>query len=129
LLSLSTIGERKIKVTTKYNATNGAVLNNISYDFGDTKPAMVTKETTVEYTYTEDGTYTVRATPSFTVDGEVVKAADNANCAKVVTFSKGEVETPPAETPATGAGETIGFFVGASLVSAFGYRTWLTRRS
>jgi uncharacterized repeat protein (TIGR01451 family) len=126
-LGYTVIGERKVSVTTNYTAINGATLNNISYDFGDGTAKLVTKNTTVEHQYAADGTYTIRATPSFTVNGKVV-TADSVACAKVVTFSKGEVVTPPTTTPSTGPTETIGLFVGASILSAIGYRLWMIRR-
>lgn len=129
-LTLKTIGDRKISATVAYTALNGATLNNISYDFGDNSSALVTKETTAEHSYTADGTYTVRATPTFSVNGKTVTAPENEACAQNITFEKGEVVTPetPTSTPSTGPAETIGLFIGASTLSALGYRIWLIRR-
>lgn len=128
-LGLNVIGTRKIRVTTQYMAINGATLNNISYDFGDGSQKLVTKNTTVEYTYAKDGTYTVRATPSFTVNGKVV-TADSSACAKVVTFTPPVTPpvTPPTVLPNTGPTQTIGLFIGASMFSAIAYRLWMIRR-
>lgn len=128
-LTLTTIGDRKISATVSYTAINGATLNNISYNFGDSSASFVTKETTAEHTYVEDGTYTVRATPSFNVDGKVV-TADSSSCAKIVTFEKGVPVTPeaPTSTPSTGPAETIGLFVGVSTLGAVLYRFWIGRK-
>lgn len=128
-LKVDVIGSRKVKATVTYTAQNGATLNNISYDFGDSSQKLVTKEATAEHTYAADGSYTIRATVNFNVDGKVVPA-DSSACAKIVTFDKGEevTPTPPTTTPSTGPAETIGLFIGATAISAIGYRLWMIRR-
>lgn len=128
-LKVDVIGTRQVKATVAYTAQNGATLNNISYDFGDNSQKLVTKDTTAEHTYAADGSYTIRATVNFNVDGKVVPA-DSSACAKIVTFEKGEEVTPvpPTTTPSTGPAETIGLFLGASAISAIGYRFWMIRR-
>lgn len=126
-LTISSIGELKISATVKYTASNGATFNNVSFAWGDNTANTVTTNTTAEHTFAKDGTYTVRATPSFTVDGQTV-TADSASCAKNVTFEKGQPVTPPSNIPSTGAGETIGLFAGATLLSAAGFRAWQSRR-
>jgi len=126
-LNVKVIGERQIEATVAYTAKNGATFNNVSFDFGDTTAPFVTNKVTTNHTYAADGTYTVRATPSFMVDGKLVTST-SAACAKVVTFQKGEVVTPPTTTPSTGPTQTIGLFFGASVLSAIGYRLWMVRR-
>ena len=128
-LTVKSIGTRQIEATVAYTAKNGATFKSVSFDFGDTTAPLVTDKTTTNHTYAADGTYTVRATPSFMVDGKLV-TSNSAACAKVVTFSKGEVVTPPTPgtTPSTGPTETIGLFIGASVLSAIGYRLWMIRR-
>lgn len=127
VLNLNVIGERKVSASVKYTATNGATLNNISYNFGDGTANFVTKDTVAEHTFAQDGTYTVRATPSFMVNGQLV-TADSAACAKVITFKGGVPVEPPKSTPTTGPASTIGLFVGVSALSAIGYRLWMVRR-
>ena len=127
-LTLTTIGTRVVEVTTAFTATNGATLNNISYNFGDNTTPLITNKTTVDYTFAADGTYTVRATPSFTVNGKTV-TADSASCAKVVTFQHGTHVTPVTPSmPDTGPGQTIAIFIGASILGAIGYHFWMIRR-
>lgn len=126
-LTVNVVGERKIEAKVAYTATNGATFKGVSFDFGDASTPFVTSNTTAGHTYAADGTYTIRATPSFMVDGKLV-TSNSAACAKVVTFQKGEVVTPPTSTPSTGPTETIGLFVGASILSAIGYRLWMIRR-
>jgi len=127
VMNLSVIGERKVSANVKYTATNGATFNNVSFDFGDGSQKVVTTNTTATHTYATDGTYTVRATPSFTVDGKVV-TADSAACAKVITFKGGTPVEPPKNTPSTGPTATIGLFAAVSAISAIGYRLWMIRR-
>ena len=128
-LTLATTGTRTVTVTTAYSATNGATLNNISYNFGDNTTPLITNKTTVDYTFAADGTYTVRATPSFSVNGKTV-TADSASCAKVVTFQQGTPVAPIVTTtmPDTGPGQTIALFAGASVLGAIGYHFWMIRR-
>lgn len=126
-LTVTASADRKIDAKVAYTATNGATYKSSSFDFGDSTTPFVTSGTTASHTYAADGTYTVRVTPSFMVDGKLVTAT-SAACAKVVTFEKGEIVTPPTSTPSTGPAETIALFVGASIASAIGYRLWMIRR-
>jgi len=126
-LTVKTIGQRQVEATVTYTAKNGATFNNVSFDFGDTTAPLVTNKVTVNHTFSKDGSYTVRATPSFMVNGRLTPVT-SAACAKVVTFQKGEVVTPPTTTPSTGPTETIGLFIGVTALSAIGYRFWMIRR-
>lgn len=130
-LNLVVGDNRKISASVKVTAANGAVYKTTAFDFGDgTK--LVTDKTTVEHIYAADGTYIVRAVPSFMVDGKLVTAESQA-CVKTVTFKAGEVVTPPTETPTvipnTGAGSALGLFAGATIAGAFGHRLWMIRRN
>ena len=50
--------------------SGGASFKNVTYDFGDGTPALVTDKTAgVEHTYAKDGEYALRATVRFTVNG------------------------------------------------------------
>jgi hypothetical protein len=94
-------------------------LSTIAYNFGDGSADMVTNNSTVEYTYGTDGTFTIKAVPSFTIGGQTF-TAPSANCAKQVRFG--------GEIPNTGPGSLIGLFAGTSIVSALGYRLRTIRR-
>lgn len=119
---------RKITATVKYTAAGGATYKTTKFDFGDGKN-IETDKTTVDHTYAADGTYIVRATTTFMVDGKLV-TANGDQCAKTVTFKPGQppVTPPPSEIPNTGAGSTIGLFLGSVLVSAAAYRLWIIRK-
>ncbi len=119
--------ERKITATVSYEATNGAVLKTVSYDFGDGSQHLVTDKTTVNYTYAKDGTYTVKATLTFTVGS----TEQTAVCSKSVTVT---TPTTPvvkgkSELPNTGPGDVLGVFAGASALGAAGHYALALRRN
>jgi uncharacterized repeat protein (TIGR01451 family) len=114
---------RKVTATVTTTAKNGAVYKTTAFNFGDGKTTE-TDKTTVEHTYAADGTYVIKATPSFMVDGKLVTATSDA-CVKSVTFGP---KTPPSEIPNTGAGSTLAVFIGTVLVSAAAYRLWMIRK-
>lgn len=130
MLSVKYTNGRSIDATVKVTAKNGAQFKNITYTFGDgTK--LVTNKTNVSHTYAKDGTYTIKATPSFMVDGKIV-TANSQECIKVVKFEKEEpVPTPtpiptltpelPKELPNTGAGGLVGLFLGASSAGSLAF--------
>jgi uncharacterized repeat protein (TIGR01451 family) len=128
-LNVTTIAGREIEAQVSTTALNGATLNNITYDFGDGSQNLVTDKSTVDYTYAGDGTFTIKAVPSFTVNGQTVTAASDA-CVKQVTFKSGTPVTPPNNLPNTGTGtdSLIGLFAGSAIAGTFGYRLWMIRR-
>jgi uncharacterized repeat protein (TIGR01451 family) len=119
---------RTISATIAVTAKNGAVYKTTTFNFGDGK-TLTTDKKTAEHTYAADGTYVIKATPSFMVDGKLVTSTSDA-CVKTVTFKPGEppVTPPPSEIPNTGAGSTIGIFIGTMLASAVAYRLWMIRK-
>jgi LPXTG-motif cell wall-anchored protein len=117
-----------ITAHVRTTASGGATLQNISYDFGDSSQKLITDKTTVSYTYGADGTYVIRAVPSFMVDGRLV-TAESANCVKSVTFEKHQpVPTPSPELPNTGPGNLIGLFAGTTILGSLGYYLFAVRR-
>ena len=129
-LNVTTIGGREIEAQVKTTALNGATLNNITYSFGNGSQNLVTDKSTVNYTYASDGTYTIKAVPSFTVDGKTVTATSD-NCVKTVSFQSNTPVTPPSVLPNTGggsAGTLIGLFAGSTAIGTLGYRFWAIRR-
>lgn len=138
-LKIETIGTRKIKATVSTTELNGATYKDTTFDFGDGTPKYLTTGKDAEHTFSKDGTYVVKATPSFMVDGKLV-IADSANCAKTVTFTTPTPtptptpsptpppSTKPGELPNTGAGELMGLFTATTLAGTAGYRFWLSRK-
>ena len=122
LLTVEKTGGRSIKTTINYTATNGATFSTATINFGDGSQNLVTNQTTATHTYAKDGYYSVRATLTFMVNGVAQTVSSNA-CAQNVSFG-----TPPPSIPTTGPASTIGLFVGASAISALGYRFWMIRR-
>lgn len=131
MLKLTTVSGRNIKAEVTTTALNGASLSTISYDFGDGSTKLVTDKSSVNYTYAKDGTFTVKAVPSFKI-GDKTFTATSDNCVKQVTFSAiptpTPTPTPPKELPNTGAGSILGLFAGTSIVGAIGHRLWMIRR-
>lgn len=124
---------RKITAKVDYTAKDGAKLKNISYNFGDASQPLLTDKTSVEYTYPKDGTYTVTATLTVTVDGKD-QTVTSAPCAKPVSFTAPAAPAAPAaaaanaELPATGIGSVAGVFIAASIVGFIGHRLLIARR-
>jgi uncharacterized repeat protein (TIGR01451 family) len=128
-LNVTKVTGRQIKADVATTASNGASLSTITYTFGDGSTDLVTTNSSVNYTYTKDGTFTVKAVPSFKI-GNQTFTASSASCVKSVTFSSTPTPTPtpPKELPNTGAGSVLGIFAGTTIVSAVGYRLWAVRR-
>jgi uncharacterized repeat protein (TIGR01451 family) len=123
---------RTITASVNYTATNGATFSNVTYNFGDGSTPLVTNQASSNYTYANDGTYTVTATVTFSVNGQT-KTETNANCVKTVSFTTpGTPGTPTSTTPTqlvnTGPGDVIGIFAGVSAAGAVGHRLFTARR-
>jgi len=123
---------RKVNAKVTYTAKNGATLKSITYNFGDGSTPLTTDKTSVDYTYTKDGNYTVSASLVVTADGKD-QTVTAAACSKPVSFTTPTTPTTPTPVtptalPNTGAGDVIGIFVGASIAGMIGYRLFLNRR-
>jgi uncharacterized repeat protein (TIGR01451 family) len=126
-LNLVVGDNRKVTATVAVTAKNGATYKTTAFNFGDGK-TVETDKTSVDHTYAADGTYVIKATPSFMVDGKLVTATSDT-CVKTVTFKPGQPPvTPPTTIPNTGAGSTIALFAGTMLASAAAYRLWIVRK-
>lgn len=124
---------KKINYTVKATATNGAVINGYSFDFGDGTKADTTN-TTIEHEYAKAGTYktTVVVKSSLGVTDVVER------CSATVTISDDKPPVVPPETPKTpetpgklpetGAGSIIATFLAVTGASTVGYYI-LARRS
>jgi uncharacterized repeat protein (TIGR01451 family) len=143
----------------KYSATGGATFKNVTIDWGDnTTPLVSTSPVGQTHTYATDGSYTVKATASFMVNGQEVTNSDD--CEDQVVFSPAPVceinpnlpkdspdckvcqynpELPynsedckqpetPQVLPATGIGSVLGLFVGTAATASIGYYFVAARR-
>lgn len=126
---------RKVTAKVDYTATNGAKLKSIAYDFGDGSQPLTTDKTTVEYTYKQDGNFTVTAKLLVTVQGKD-QSVTSASCSKTVAIA---AVTPPASTPTppvagktplpnSGPGDVALLFGIASAVGYLGYRWFIGRK-
>lgn len=144
LVTVSKLGDRKIRVTTKVTAAGGAAFKNISLNYGDGSEVKVTDQLVNEHEYAKDGTYKISVSATFTVDGKD-KTVTSEACASTVTFSS-EVENcpipgkehlpkdseecveTPEELPNTGAEGIIALFAVVTLAAA-GAHNVLARRN
>ncbi|HWB39387.1 MAG TPA: hypothetical protein VG604_04105 [Candidatus Saccharimonadales bacterium] len=138
LLKISASADRKVTVTNfQESASNGATYTTAVIGWGDTTSAApIANPIGLTHTYAKDGTYTVTATPSFTVNGQTVTPPVSDKCTQVVTFSTKPPKvtpppthhhtpptlTPPAQLVNTGAGSVVGLFAAASIVGSLIYR-------
>lgn len=90
LLTAAKIGDNKYGFTVNYTAKDGATLKSISYNYGDGSSS--TAGATTNHTYAKDGTYTISATPTFTVNGQD-KAVTSQACTTKVTIAPKVVPT------------------------------------
>jgi uncharacterized repeat protein (TIGR01451 family) len=98
LLTLTKGDNRNVTATVTYTAKNGAQFKSATYSFGDTSQPVASNKTTVDHTYTKDGTYTVSVSLIFTVSG-VDKSVTSAGCSKPVTIKTPTTPTPTPPTP------------------------------
>ncbi len=138
LLTITKLDNRKYKFDVTYTATNGATFKSVSFDYGDGQTGA---ENTHEYA--KDGTYTIVATVSFMVNGQVQTSSGEA-CTTKLTVTPENCEVPgkenypkgapeceedvPPVLPNTGAGSMIGIFTAVSAAGAFAYRYLAARR-
>ncbi len=133
LLDIKAETGRKVTVT-KFDttATNGATYKNAILSWGDGSDNLsVVNPVGQTHVYAKDGTYTIKATAVFTVDGKDVTHT-SAACAKQVSFSedKPPVVTPPEvkgeQTPTTlvntGAGDVAALFAIVTVAGALAHR-------
>jgi len=143
VLEATSLGNRKFSYTVKYTAKN-ATLKQVSYNFGDATTPMLTDKTTVEHTYAVDGTYTTKATLTFTVDG-VDKTVTSEACASTVNSNTpkdnctipGKENLPknspecvvtPTVLPNTGPGDVAAVFAAVTVAGIAAYQVFVTRR-
>lgn len=134
LLKISSVNStRTVKVDDfKFTAKDGATFKHVVINWGDGSAPLLTNNLVGKTNqYAKDGTYQIRATAFFTVDGKEVSAT-SADCAKTVTFAPGEKpEEPetPSELPNTGAGDVLALFAAVTAAGAIAHRFILGRNS
>lgn len=109
---------RRVRVTVKAPASNGATLKHITLNFGDGSESKVTNQLVNEYTYAKDGTYRISASATFAVPGQGDKTVSSDACADTVSFKTPETPEVPKELPSTGAGSLVGLFAVVTLAAA-----------
>lgn len=131
-LTLTVGANRSVTAKVDYTAKNGANLKMITYNWGDGTTPFATNNTTATHTYGNDGTFSVSLKLLFSANGSDSYAQTNANCVKSVTFTTPTTPPTTPETPQvlpdTGAGSVIGLFGLVSVLSAVGYRLFMSRK-
>lgn len=130
LLKIEKTTGREIKVSEfKTSQANGATFKNVVINWGDnTTPLTTNNAVGQKHTYAADGTYTVIATATFTVNG-ADKTATSEACKAVVTFSTTPTTpTTPGKLPNTGAGDVVGIFAAVTVAGAVAHRYFLGRQ-
>lgn len=92
LLNVAVLPNRKVNASVDYTATGGAVLNSVTFDWGDGSTPLLTSSPSASHTYTQDGTYTIWSTLAFNVGG----AVQYDYCSNQVSFA---TPPPPPSTP------------------------------
>jgi uncharacterized repeat protein (TIGR01451 family) len=132
LLTLTKGDNRKVTAKVDYKADNGAKLKSVTYDFGDGSQPLVTDKTTVDYTYSKDGNFTVSAKLLVTANGKD-ETVTSAPCAQTVSFAPPAAPASPSAPvssglPNSGAGGLIGIFAIASFAGFVLHRVVFSRR-
>ncbi len=127
--TITTIGDRQIRVNVNTTAINGAKVTSFSYNFGDGTAPLLTDQNPVEHTFANVGDFNVHVTTNFDVNGKV-QTVDSDKCASTVSFASTTITPPttPTKLVNTGPGDVLGVFTGTSLAGAFLHRKWLSRR-
>lgn len=145
-LTAKKLGPKKYEFTATATAKNGATIKQYRYTFGDNTEELLTDKATVEHTFAQSGTYVIRVSVDFTVDGETVTKTSKA-CEVVINTEK-EIEycpipgkehlpkdspecvtvTTPPELPKTGPADMIGIFAAVSIAAGIAHKIVLSRR-
>ncbi len=136
MLTLTAGTNRTLTANVRYVAAGGAKLKSVAFDFGDGN-TVTTDQTSRQYQYAQDGTYTVTARLLFSVDGTDKYAEENENCKAQVKFTSpevlGEVVTPTSTPtsgmlPNTGAAGVALLTSAVAMVAAIGHQLVVGRK-
>lgn len=124
LLKVEKTTGRGVKVTDfKTTQKNGATFKHVSINWGDNTTVLNTNKPVGQtHTFAADGTYSIVATATFTVNG-ADKTATSETCKVSVNF--GSTTTPPTTTttlPNTGAGDVVGLFAAVTVAGAVAHK-------
>jgi len=124
LLKVEKTTGRGVKVTDfKTTQKNGATFKHVSINWGDNTTVLNTNKPVGQtHTFAADGTYSIVATATFTVNG-ADKTATSETCKVSVNF--GSTTTPPTTTttlPNTGAGDVVGIFAAVTVAGAVAHK-------
>lgn len=137
LLNVTTGTGRRVDASVNYTATGGATFKNVTFDWGDGSTPLLTTNTSASYTYSRDGTFTIRATVRFDVSG-TEQSATSAECTKTVTFTTPPPPPPPTpptpppappQLPVTGPASALAIFAGISTFAGIFHYLWNGRKS
>ena len=129
LLAVTSGANRTVTLSDfKVTAVGGATFKHAVINWGDSSTQLTTNTVVGQkHTYAADGTYVMKATAYFTVNGNEV-SAEGANCSKTVTYKSGTPVEPPTTLVDTGAGDVFGIFAAVTLAGAVAHRLVWTRR-
>lgn len=94
-LEVTKLGGRQVDVLVHYTA-DGAMLQSVTYNFGDGSQPKTDSSNEMKYTYANDGDYTITAALTFQVNGKQT-VVSGENCQATVSFT-----TPPTCTAPNG---------------------------
>lgn len=122
----------KYNASVTYTAQNGATLSDVMFNWGDGTVNDKGLVTTDSHTFAKDGSYTVKATLAFDVNGQKVSGVTSENCSKNITITTPPTtppQTPPTQLPNTGAGSVVGIFAGVSALAGAAHYILSGRRN
>lgn len=139
LLDVTVLKNRQVRLSKVSFTENDAEADSIAVNFGDGKTENFSEDGSnfpYTHTYTEDGTYEIRATVNMTFDGEE-RAETSEECTVEITVTTDEppeqpeppkTPTPPTELPDTGAGSIAGIMTVVAAAGAYVHRVFTLKR-
>ncbi len=86
MLTAEKLNGRTVRFNAKASATNGATIQNYTYNFGDGSAVLTSTNDLVTYTYEKDGSYKPEVKVNVLVNGQTVSVS-GANCVANLEFS------------------------------------------
>ncbi len=126
ILEAKKLGVLKYEFTVKATAKNGATIKQYRFNFGDGSEELLTDKATAQHTFAKAGTYSVKTSVDFMVDGKMENKTSNA-CEVVINTDK-EQPAAPTTLPSTGPADMIGLFAAVSIAAGLAHKIVLSRR-